>query len=651
MAWPNPNEYVEALQNPQQAFGDADLRGAKVITNKLGLPRPISGNFATVFEVQGATCRWAVRCFLREVTNQQQRYAAISDHLHQHTLDCMVNFEYLPEGIRIRGKWYPILKMDWTPGTRLDTYIEQHLNDSVRLRQLAERWLVLCRSLGQAHIAHGDLQHGNILVTNRDEIKLIDYDGMSLASVIGLGNGEIGHRHYQHPTRQTDKGITLDNFQSIDHFSCYVIGLSLAALSMDGSLWERAGAGEENLLFRDSDYRAPQTSPVFDLLASHEDPRVRTIAQMMLEAVEAPNYLAVPPFEHLPPDTRLTQMKSWLINWVATGLPTLNPSVSTPTAPAPLAKPKSWVFDHVEKPKDAQLDFADEFVNYERLRAEVEFDQSPVQAARFLLPAFALLNFVLRYRSYPLVIEKTHFTQACRTLEQRLVEAKTRRKTLSRLIVEADQRYQQELRSLETLIGQFASDLASSQQQEAREIARLERALHSAAQELADQRLEPGRIPGIEAAQVTALALVGIRTAADIQASNETSALHALNALHSGSPHIDWDRLLEWRNLLEQRVSPNPISAHDLENIRQRYADAQHDLALQRDAAAQQLDALQAHSSDQQSVQTLRADLAASEAEVTTLQQQYNRAQHELNRYELITLQRFLLKILALPPM
>ncbi|MEO8395309.1 MAG: hypothetical protein ABI700_20105, partial [Chloroflexota bacterium] len=493
--------------------------------------------------------------------------------------------------------------------------------------------------------------HGNILVTNHDEIKLIDYDGMSLASVIGLANGEIGHRHYQHPTRQTDKGITLDNFASIDHFSCYVIGLSLAALAIDGSLWGRSGAGEENLLFRDSDYRAPQTSPVFDMLASHEDPRVRTIGQMMLEAVAAPNYFAVPPFERLPPDTRLTQMKSWLINWVAAGIPALNPVLSPTGSSAAEAQPKSWVFDHVEKPKDAQLDFADEFITYERLRAEVEFDQSVVQAARFVFPAFALATFLMRYRSYSLVIEKTHFAQASHVLAQQLIEAKTRRKTLSRLIVEADRRYQQEARTLEALISQLAVDLQTSQQQQTREIARLERALQNAAQELTDQHLQPGRVPGIEAAQIAALAQAGIHSAADIEAKNEAAALHALNALHSGSPHIDWDRLLEWRNLLEQRVSPNPISPDDIAGVRQRYADAQHDLIAQRNLAIQELDALQANSSDQQSIQTMRADLAASEGEVSTLQQQYNRARHELNRYDLITLQRFLLRVLALPPM
>ncbi|MEO8395946.1 MAG: hypothetical protein ABI700_23325, partial [Chloroflexota bacterium] len=85
--------------------------------------------------------------------------------------------------------------------------------------------------------------------------------------------------------------------------------------------------------------------------------------------------------------------------------------------------------------------------------------------------------------------------------------------------------------------------------------------------------------------------------------------------------------------------------------VRQRYADSQRDLQTQRDTASRQLNALHANSSDRQLTQNLRTDLSASETEVTTLQQQYNRAQRELNRYELITLRRFMLKILALPPL
>ncbi len=476
MAWPNPNEYVEAIQHPQQAFADPDLRGGTVTVNRLGLPRPISGNFATVFEVKNSQSRWAVRCFLREVTTQQQRYAAIAAHLKQHALPCMVNFEYLPEGIRVRGKWYPILKMDWTAGIRLDTYIEDHLKAPHDLQQLAERWITLCHSLRQAQIAHGDLQHGNILVTERAEIKLIDYDGMIVPDVIGLDNNEIGHRHYQHPSRKSDAGITRANFDHVDNFSCHVIGLSLLALSMDTSLWKETQAGEENLLFRDSDYLSPATSKTFARLAQHEDGRIRAVGQAMLDAVRAPVYTDVPPFDRsiAPAQTRISQVRSWLIQQIAPDVAATPPSTIQPSASA------SWVFDHLDSAEQPeQHDFSPDFILRERISVEVEFQRSRFGAVQQLFPAYAVIQLMRRYPHYAIVAEKASFRKASRVMEQQLLEAKARRKTLSRMIVEMDRRYQQEVRTLEAQIGELDGDLERSRQQEAREITRLERALQN----------------------------------------------------------------------------------------------------------------------------------------------------------------------------
>lgn len=574
MAWPNPNEYVEALQNPQQAFSDPDLRAGQVTTTKLGLPRPISGNFATVFEVKRGEARWAVRCFLREVTNQQQRYAAIAAHLKLHALPCMVNFEYLPEGIRIRGKWYPILKMDWTSGTRLDTYIEDHLAAPHDLEQLASRWLTLCHSLREAQIAHGDLQHGNILVTERDEIKLIDYDGMIVPDSIGLDNNEIGHRHYQHPSRKTDAGITLDNFDDVDNFSCHVIGLSLLAVAVDASLWKQTQAGEENLLFRDSDYLAPDKSQTLAKMAEHEDERVRAVAQTMRDAIRVPSYFDVPPFDHSPRPVRTSfgQVRSWVLSHIAPDAPaTTTSETMTPQA--------SWIFDYLEPVQPAPLDFSADFILHERISVEVEFQRSPFRGVERLFPAYALVQLMRRYPHYPLVTEKSNLARVTRMLEQQLLEAKARRKTVSRLIVEMDRRTNQEIRTYEAQILQFSEDLSRSRQQEVREISRLERALQNAA-------------------------------------SDPTAS----------------------------------IRDEDVRLARERYATAQETLEEQLDDAERALRQLTANSDDLRLMQKLRDDLITIEAEVTSLQEQYNRASQQRDRYQFITLRHFLWRIAATSP-
>src|SRR5262245_36168789 len=125
MAWPTPQDYQEAIQNPQVNLGDAELRAGRVALDALGLPRPISGNFASVYRVACGPNTWAVRCFLHPVTDQQQRYAEISRQLRASRLPYTVGFAYLPEGVRVRGQWYPVLKMEWVQGTPLHEYVRQ----------------------------------------------------------------------------------------------------------------------------------------------------------------------------------------------------------------------------------------------------------------------------------------------------------------------------------------------------------------------------------------------------------------------------------------------------------------------------------------------------------------------------------------------
>jgi hypothetical protein len=422
-----------------------------------------------------------------------------------------------------------------------------------------------------------------------------------------------------------------------------VIGLSMLALSIDPSLWSKTGAGEENLLFRDSDFRAPDKSPAFELLATHEDARIRSIGQMMLEAVYTTSYLDVRPFERNPVETRATQVRSWLVSHIAASLP---PSVASTLSPV---KPSSWLYDHVEQPKAAPFDFTDEFILHERISAEIEFERSILSSVRPLRPAFALATALLHYRTYPIVIEKGTLERVYRSLQTQLVDAKTRRKVLSRHIVEADRRYQQAIRVVEGTIIDLTSELEGSRQQEAREVARLERLLASTTSDLTQLPIEPGRVPGIEAAQIAALASVGVLTAADITPANEAIALFALQGIHYGSPRVDWDRLVEWRGLLEQRGANDPhITADDVQNVRERYAEARQPGEEELKDAEIELSRIKIDSEVHQLTTNLHADLSAVEAEVSSLQHEITRVAEELNRYDLITLRRLVTKMIAL---
>jgi len=291
-ALPRGAAYVEALQDPATAFADPELAAATPQLTPLGLPRPVSGNFASVFRLDGADGRaWAVRCFVRWFDDMGRRYAAIDQHLRK--LDpnstWRVGFEFQEQGVQVGGDWFPIVKMEWASGRPLLSYIEQHLWDGPALAYLATRFATLVEDLRRSGVAHGDLQHGNILVVPGGDLRLIDYDGMFVPPLASLTGNELGHRNYQHPGRQPGEfGLHLDNFSS------WVVYASLVGLSVDPLLWGRLDGGDECLLFRSHDFADPAHSEALAAFESTGNPVLVDLAGRLRDYLRSEHAL-VPP--------------------------------------------------------------------------------------------------------------------------------------------------------------------------------------------------------------------------------------------------------------------------------------------------------------------------------------------------------------------
>ena len=266
MAWPTNQDYSEAVQNPPLTFSDIELRKGQVSVDKNGLPIPCSGAFAVVFKVKVLPQSWAIKCFTSEILDQQRRYEAISDYLAKVALSYTVPFTFMQSGIMIYGKKYPLLKMQWVQGESLSAFVARSINYPETLLSLAKVWLTMMADLKAVNIAHGDLQHGNIVVVG-DQLKLIDYDGMFVPALAGQQSNEIGHRNYQLPSRSRwDYGPYLDNF------SAWVIYVSLVALAVHPELWNAHQGGDECLNFRKEDFVNPANSAILrDLQASPND--------------------------------------------------------------------------------------------------------------------------------------------------------------------------------------------------------------------------------------------------------------------------------------------------------------------------------------------------------------------------------------------
>lgn len=273
MSYPQSTDYQEALQHPSTVFSDPVLRRGSVETSLLGLPLARSGGFAYTYRVDAAGRPFAVRCFYRDIADIEARYSAISAKLRMLNSRYFVGFDFQPLGIRVNGKAFPIVKMDWVSGDTLSQFLDKNAGNRAALERLRTWLFELSCFLDEAGLAHGDISNENLLVDGSG-IKLIDYDGMYVPGM-QLGRGsEVGMRHFQHPARQTS-----DFGPLLDRFSFIVVDVSLMALIENPALHQKYREGGQTIIFRANDFLDPGQSEIFRLLST--SPSVRDAASRL----------------------------------------------------------------------------------------------------------------------------------------------------------------------------------------------------------------------------------------------------------------------------------------------------------------------------------------------------------------------------------
>jgi hypothetical protein len=259
--WPSARDYCEAVVDPV-LLGDVELRSGALEYSASGLPKAYTGTFTTTFHFRTVSGGAALRCYTRGDDDLGRRYSAISELLRYARNDALISTQYMAEGVRIAGTWWPAVKMEWIAGRALNAEIEARLDDGDAMLALATNFREVLHSLEVLGVAHGDLQHANILVRD-GRLRLIDYDTMFLPALAGLPQSAFGHRNYQHPQRRR---APFDG--RLDRFSSLVIYTALVALAADRSLWPRFNDGE-NLLFRVHDFTSNGRSELFRALLAN----------------------------------------------------------------------------------------------------------------------------------------------------------------------------------------------------------------------------------------------------------------------------------------------------------------------------------------------------------------------------------------------
>ncbi|MET8142124.1 hypothetical protein ABZU32_17595 [Sphaerisporangium sp. NPDC005288] len=518
-----------------------------------------------------------------------------------------MGFDYQPSGIMVGGQRFPILRMEWVEAISLIRWIEDHLGDQAALLELARRFAELAADLHRAGIAHGDLQHGNLLVATDGALKLVDYDGMYVPALAGLPATERGHRHYQSPHR-----TGAEFGPELDRFSVWLIYLSLITVALDPTLWQVLHEQDgEHLLLTDEDFANVTASARVTALVGHQALDIKRLATYVTD-------LASRPLPALPPLTPLPGV----------GLPSAAGAHTSPHAIAPSPAATSaglptWMSGHIPVPPPPPL------VTFQDHQAALLLARLALLGLSLFVglvvwlsdfaEVAALLGPVLGIGMTRALYALRPETRARKPIASRLEAVRRRTKKTLKIAAQAEKerdkvqmdnakRADTHAKELQVLKDRQRQDLGTYDRQTAQQlnphdnqihalVARKSEDLRRALEELQRQKvdaylrripLRPGSISGIGDTMVARLAASGISTPADlvnfayVSTGYQNPEIHLILANGSSVrvPGVGESRaasLVAWRNkhvqgALRQPNMPNALPTPQRNAIEARFA-------------------------------------------------------------------------------
>ena len=282
--WPEATEYAQAL-----AHGSLDLTPLiagqpEFVHRRFSQPVGRTGSSAVVYPIEVDAQRKALRLFTRAPEIPLERYRRLAAERFDETPLQMP--QLIPDSVVVDGVSFPALLGPWIEGPNLDDWVDACVDegDVGALIAMRGQWLDIVRSMQVQPMAHGDLQHGNVLVAANNQIELVDLDGVWTASTADLVPIERGHEHYQHPRFTPER----DWNQFADTFPAAVISLGLAIACEDPRYWQQSRARSEDQMIVGAEHFANPEHPLWQVLQASPSASVAWSARLVREAIVAP---------------------------------------------------------------------------------------------------------------------------------------------------------------------------------------------------------------------------------------------------------------------------------------------------------------------------------------------------------------------------
>lgn len=335
MSLPSNTDYIQAVQQPKVAFLRADLQGRSASRNRLHMPISWSGNFAIVFKLDGSPKPVALRCFTQPVSQTQERYRAYSNFLRgqvpANLRRSLLSLEFLDAGMRVGAQTVPVILMEWQEGDDLLEWIKSHAGQRRRLQALRDAFRSLLADMERCGFVHGDLQHGNVMVSSQGHPVLVDYDNLLVPGAKAFGLSNQGLPGFQHPAvnAKTDHRL-------LDRMPALVIYSALEILSVAPELapnWDQI----DGMVFQAKDLAFPRGSQLFQAMEAH--PHFQGFGLHLAKALEG-SIERVPTLEAFLNEVATHRFKRVLQRRSARpGVVPVAPPVAQSSALAPTARP------------------------------------------------------------------------------------------------------------------------------------------------------------------------------------------------------------------------------------------------------------------------------------------------------------------------
>lgn len=290
-------DITNAIKNPKVCFNDNNMKQA-VPEMFNGRPICFSGNYSAVFKLKCGTLEKAVRVWTKDLQIMPElpvRSKVLSEKIRQIDNPCFIDFDFQDKGLLVSGVWVPIVIMDWCSGKNLKDAISENLYNPDALKLMATNFLKLIKSLHKQGVSHGDLQHGNILISQDLSMKLIDYDSLYIpCEELKNKIEEIkGLPDYQHPQRMKNMYAN----SKVDYFSELIIYLSLCTLIEAPHLWKKYNIENRDysLLFDQNDFADFQNSRIYADIISLSG-TVKKLAKILVKYLKCSDINILKPF-------------------------------------------------------------------------------------------------------------------------------------------------------------------------------------------------------------------------------------------------------------------------------------------------------------------------------------------------------------------